>query len=219
MNGHQQADPVLDQKFRLVVKELAVERGLRRIVSDVSFSLDEGDCLVLTGQNGTGKSTLLRAITGLHPIAAGKILLEGAGEIPHPEFCHYLGHKNGFKLALTVRENLEFWQRFCGAPELTIEEALDELDLSHTIDLPYSYLSAGQRRRAAIARLLISDRPIWVLDEPTTGFDQAATDKFDALATAFCQSGGILIAATHLTLSLPKAKHMEIGHDGKVTSK
>ena len=155
----------------------------------------------------------------MHPVAEGNIELEGAGDIPHPELCHYLGHKNGFKLALSVRENLDFWQKFCGAPELTIEEALDELDLSHTIDLPYSYLSAGLKRRVAIARLLISDRPIWILDEPTTGFDQAAVEKFDALATAFCQSGGILIAASHLSLSLPNAKHMEISHDGKVASK
>ena len=198
---------------KLVVENLCLERAGQRIINDVSFELAPGEAMIVTGENGAGKSTLLRGIAGLLPIASGSVGLDGENlaDSRVSEYCHYLGHKNGMKPTLTVRENLDFWQKYCGEVDLSVEDALDEVDLSHTIDLPFSYLSAGQKRRVAIARLLVSDRPIWILDEPTSGLDAASVEVFSALAQAFCDSEGMLIAATHLPLGMEKAKKLEIG--------
>ena len=172
---------------KLIIDKLCLERAGRRIIEDVSFELSSGEALIVTGENGAGKSTLLRGIAGLLPLADGEIRLEGEGfaEIRISELCHYLGHQNGMKPGLSVRENLEFWQKFCGEPDLSVEDALDEVELLHTIDLPFNYLSAGQKRRAAIARLLVSDRPIWILDEPTSGLDAASVNIFSSLCRHF----------------------------------
>ena len=115
------------------------------------------------------------------------------------------------KPSLSVRENLDFWQKFMGESLLSVEEALEEVDLTHTLDLPYYYLSAGQKRRVAIARLLVSDRPIWILDEPTSGLDAQSVSLFASLAKSFVEDDGILIAATHLPLGLEKTQTLEIG--------
>lgn len=200
--------------MKLIVENLGLNRASEEIVKDISFELSAGEALIITGENGSGKSTTLRGIAGLLPLNSGAIkLLDENGkqfEGQPREYCHYLGHQNGMKTALTVRENLDFWQKFCGEPDLTIEEALEEVDLSHTIDLPFSYLSAGMKRRATIARLLVSDRPIWILDEPTAGLDAQSVKMFSALCQAFCEGGGILIAATHLPLGIETEKNLEI---------
>jgi len=178
-------------------------RAGQEVVSDISFELSAGEALIVTGENGSGKSTTLRGVAGLLPLAHGDVSLQDeTGKIfqnPAREYCHYLGHQNGMKPSLSVRENLDFWQKFMGENLLSIEEALEEVDLIHTLDLPYYYLSAGQKRRVAIARLLVSDRPIWILDEPTSGLDAQSVSIF------------ILIAATHLPLGLEKTKTLEIG--------
>ena len=201
--------------MELTVENLELTRGELEIVSQLSFQLSAGEALVVTGENGSGKSTTLRGIAGLHPLTKGSVTLRDENgkvfEGHIREYCHYLGHENGMKGSLTVRENLKFWQEFFGDQELTIEQALDEVDLAHAIDLPFSYLSAGQKRRAAIAKLLVSDRPIWVLDEPTAGLDAGSVKIFSSLAKVYCDSGGILIAATHLPLGIKKAKKLEIG--------
>ncbi len=201
--------------MKLIVENLGLSRAGQTIVSGISFELEAGEALIVTGENGSGKSTTLRGIAGLHPLSEGSVqLLDETGkgfEGSTKEYCHYLGHQNGMKPALSVRENLEFWQKFCGEPDLTIEEALDEVDLSHTIDLPFSYLSAGMKRRVSIARLLVSDRPVWIVDEPTAGLDAQSVRLFTGLCKAFCQGGGILIAATHLPLGLETEKTLEIG--------
>lgn len=200
--------------MKLVVNKMTLLRAGREIVSELSFSLGSGDALMVTGENGAGKSTVLRGIAGLLPIFAGSVyLFDHTGkqfEDPVREYCHYLGHQNAMKSSLSVRENLEFWQKFMGDPLLTVEDALDEVDLLHTIDLPYHYLSSGQKRRAAIARLLVSDRPIWILDEPTSGLDALSVQMFATLANAFCNEGGILIAATHLSLGMKNSKKLEV---------
>lgn len=202
---------------------MAVERGERRIVSGVSFALGTGEALVVTGENGSGKSTLLRAIAGLLPCAQGSILLEGRKvwrgvdideDAPLGEQCHYLGHQNGLKAALSVNENLTFWQKFYGADHgaqnLSVEEALEIVGMAHTLDIPAGYLSTGMKRRVAIARLLVSERPVWIVDEPTAGLDAQSTKMFTDISHNFCKGGGILVAATHLPLGLKKPKKLEI---------
>ncbi|MEM7216049.1 MAG: heme ABC exporter ATP-binding protein CcmA [Pseudomonadota bacterium] len=201
--------------MKLSVENISLNRGGQEIVSDISFELSSGEAFIVTGANGSGKSTTLRGVAGLLPLANGSVRLfdETGKEFGNPvrEYCHYLGHQNGMKLSLSVRENLEFWQKFMGETMLSVEEALDEVELAHTIDLPFNYLSAGQKRRVAIARLLVSDRPIWILDEPTSGLDAQSVTVFSNLARAFCDDGGILIAATHLELGLKNTKTLDIG--------
>lgn len=201
--------------MKLIVENLGLSRASQEVVSGISFELEAGEALIVTGENGSGKSTTLRGIAGLHPLSEGSVqLLDETGkafEGETREYCHYLGHQNGMKPALSVRENLAFWQSFCGEPDLTIEEALEEVDLAHTIDLPFSYLSAGMKRRVSIARLLVSDRPIWIVDEPTAGLDAHSVKMFSGLCKAYCEGGGILIAATHLPLGLETQKTLEIG--------
>lgn len=192
--------------MRLSAENLAGERGGEIIFSGVGFSLGEGDALVVTGPNGAGKSTLLRIVAGLLPAAAGEVRLEGGEAWPDAESaCHYLGHLNAMKTALTVSENLAFWRQFCGEPHLAADEALEMVGLAEVADLPYGYLSTGQRRRAAIAKLLVSYRPVWLLDEPTAGLDTASERQFTGLMKAHLDDGGIVLAATHLPLGLEKA--------------
>jgi len=201
--------------MKLIVENLSIQRAGLEIVAGISFELSGGEALIVTGENGSGKSTTLRGVAGLLPLAGGRIELSDdtgkAFEEPVREFCHYLGHQNGLKTSLTVRENLEFWQNFMGEAHLSVKEALDEVDLSHVVDLPFNYLSAGQKRRVAIARLLVSDRPVWILDEPTAGLDAQSVDIFSGLARNFCADDGILIAATHLPLGIDSTKTLEIG--------
>ena len=126
--------------MKLIVENLSIQRAGLEIVAGISFELSAGEALIVTGENGSGKSTTLRGVAGLLPLAGGRIELSDdtgkAFEEPVREFCHYLGHQNGLKTSLTVRENLEFWQDFMGDEHLSVEEALDEVDLSHVVDLP-----------------------------------------------------------------------------------
>ncbi|MCB1421310.1 MAG: heme ABC exporter ATP-binding protein CcmA [Nitratireductor sp.] len=202
--------------MRFEADSISVNRGLRRVVQDVSFSLGEGDVLTVTGANGAGKSTLLRALCGLLPLAEGKLRLTSIGEgeddpLIFREHLHYLGPQNAMKAALSVRENLSFWRDFSGGTVgLTIEEALSAVELPHVADLPFSYLSTGMKRRVAICRLLVSRKPVWIVDEPTSGLDSHSSELFSALCRAHCADGGILIAATHLPLGLGKAQTLEM---------
>ena len=190
--------------MRLIAENLGAERGGEPVFSGVSFGLGNGEGLVVTGPNGSGKSTLLRVVAGLLPAAQGVIRLEGGGEEwPQPQAaCHYLGHQNAMKTALSVEENLRFWREFCGAPHMEIAEALDMVGLPQVASLPFGYLSTGQKRRIAIAKLLVSYRPVWLLDEPTAGLDAASEKQFSALMAAHLDDGGIIVAATHIPLGL-----------------
>jgi heme exporter protein A len=193
---------------RLVVRDLAAARGGEVVISGIGFELGPGDSLVVTGPNGSGKSTLLRVLAGLLPASQGSVRVEGAGEPPH---IHYVGHRNAMKTALTVRENLEFWRQFCGHPRLEVEEALARVRLAGIPDLPFGYLSAGQRRRATLARLLLAHRPIWLLDEPTAALDSASRSDLAEIMTAHLDSGGIIVAATHEPLGLARAAQLRLG--------
>lgn len=198
--------------MRLIVENLAAVRGGATIFSRVAFSLASGGSLVVTGPNGSGKSTLLRVLASLLPASRGTVRLEGAGaEATVSSVSHYLGHENAMKTALTVTENLAFWQKFLDDPLMSTGEALEVVGLSGTGHLPFGYLSTGQRRRAAIARMLVSRRDIWLVDEPTAGLDAASEARFASIMADHVRGGGILIAATHQPLGLEGAMKLEMG--------
>ncbi|MDZ5699395.1 heme ABC exporter ATP-binding protein CcmA [Chelativorans sp. M5D2P16] len=199
--------------MRLAAEDLSGERGGERIFSGMSFTVEGGRALVVTGPNGIGKSTLLRVLAGLLRPVEGHVTLTGGGaEWPDlPAAAHYLGHLNAMKNTLTVEENLVFWRRFLGAGEMGVEAALETVGLSEIGHLPFGYLSTGQRRRAAIARLLATHRPVWLLDEPTAGLDRASEARFSELMQAHLQGGGMIVAATHLPLGLEGAAELRMG--------
>jgi heme exporter protein A len=202
--------------MRLIAENLGGERGGDMVFSGIGFALDLGQALVVTGPNGSGKSTLLRVIAGLLPVAEGRLLLEGGGEaFPSiASVCHYLGHQNAMKPALSVAENLRFWRHFNGDGQLGVEEALETVGLGGIGHLPFGYLSTGQRRRAAIAKLLVSHRPLWLLDEPTAGLDKASEGRFAGLMTRHLEGAGMIVAATHLPLGLDGATELVMGEAG-----
>lgn len=198
--------------MRLIAEDLSGERGGEIVFSNVGFTLADGQALVVTGANGSGKSTLLRVIAGLLPVAGGRVALEGGGET-FPSIasaCHYLGHQNAMKPALSLTENLSYWRSFLGEAQLDIDDALAAVGLTGIGHLPFGYLSTGQRRRAAIARLLVSYRPLWLLDEPTAGLDKASSQRLAALMAAHCRDGGMIVAATHLPLGI-EAQELRMG--------
>ncbi|MDJ0450087.1 heme ABC exporter ATP-binding protein CcmA [Methylocystis sp. JR02] len=202
--------------LRLSVENLAVSRGGRSVLAGVSFALSGGEALVVTGRNGAGKSTLLRTLAGLLPRAAGEMRLEGAGEEAElPQQAHYLAHADGMKAALSLDENLEFWSAYLSpAPDpraRTVSEALAVVGLSFASRAPFGALSAGQKRRAALARLLVAFRPVWLLDEPLTALDRASREKFAAVMRDHCAKGGLIVAATHEPLGLEEAGELALG--------
>ncbi|MER8693546.1 heme ABC exporter ATP-binding protein CcmA [Mesorhizobium opportunistum] len=202
--------------MRLIAENLGGERGGETVFSGVGFALDQGQALVVTGPNGSGKSTLLRIVAGLLPVAEGSVRIEGGGEgFPSiASACHYLGHQNAMKPALSVAENLRFWRDFNGGGDVGVDEALETVGLGGIGHLPFGYLSTGQRRRAAIAKLLVSQRPLWLLDEPTAGLDKASEARFAGLMARHCAGGGLIVAATHLPLGLDGATELRMGEAG-----
>jgi heme exporter protein A len=197
----------------LRAEELGVDRGGRTIFSGISFQIHDGELLAVTGANGAGKSTLLRAVAGLLPLAAGALRFDVAGADPHAigENTHYFGHLDGLKPSLTVHENLALWTRVAGEPGLPVIEALEQVELDHLDDMPAGYLSAGQRRRASLARLLVVRRPLWLLDEPTSALDARSEAVFGALLADHLGAGGLAIAATHRPLPVATAATLRIG--------
>jgi heme exporter protein A len=200
--------------MRLRAWDLTIERGGRQVISGLSFAADEGASLIVTGPNGAGKSTLLRALCGFLPVEAGGFALEGGDpERTVGEQAHYLGHADGVKGALTAGESLAFAGAMLGgqSSRQAQEAALARVGLAHVIDFPARLLSAGQRRRAALARLLIADRPLWLLDEPATALDAAARAALLAIMRAHLRGGGIIVAAAHATLGLEGAGEVRLG--------
>ena len=182
------------------LRNIAVARGGRPLLSGVGFTLAPGSALVLRGPNGAGKTTLLRAIAGLQPVLSGEIF--GAGER-----VAYAGHADGIKTTLTVTENLDFWADVFGSDQR--DEAIRAFDLVPLANRPAGQLSAGQRRRLGLARLLVTGRPLWLLDEPTVSLDQNAVALFASVVQAHLDRGGQALMATHIDLGL-KAKILDI---------
>jgi len=201
--------------MRLEASNLACDRGGRRVFEGVSFAVGSGRCLVVTGPNGAGKSTLLRLVAGFVRAASGTVTLEGgAPETPLREQVHYFGHQDALKPALTLAETLGFWADMLGNGSARVEEALAAVGLDHLADVAAGTLSAGQRRRLGIARLVAIDRPIWLLDEPTTAIDAASEANLGRLIAAHLSGGGIVVAATHADLALPDPVRLGLGAAG-----
>jgi heme exporter protein A len=200
--------------MRLWGREVRCVRGSREVFSGLSFEVSAGEALAVTGRNGSGKTSLLRLIAGLLAATGGVIAFEGAdAELTLPEQAHYLGHRDAAKPALSVAENLAFWRDFLGGETADTGQCLATVGLSHALDLPAAYLSAGQRRRLSLARLLAVHRPIWLLDEPTTALDTAGQAVFARLMGEHLAGGGIIIAATHTPLGI-LARELRIGGEG-----
>jgi heme exporter protein A len=197
--------------MRLSGRGVRCVRGGREIFSGLDFEASSGEALAVTGPNGAGKTSLLRLIAGLLTMAGGSVDLEGGeAELTLPEQAHYLGHRDALKPALSVLENLAFWQDFLGGAAFDAAESLAAVGLDHAGHLPAAYLSAGQRRRLSIARLLAVRRPIWLLDEPTNALDSAGQGLFAALMRDHLARGGLIVAATHAPLGLV-ARELRIG--------
>jgi heme exporter protein A len=193
----------LNTSLRLIVTDLACTLGNRRLFSALSFSVGSGEAVAVTGPNGSGKTTLLRLLAGFTAREDGQIRLEGTtGDIGLRESIHFVGHRDGQKAALTVRENLTLGAAVSGAPSIDVMDSARQLDLTPLLDLPVGVLSAGQRRRAALARLLTVVRPIWLLDEPTSALDIRSQDLVRAMIASHVSAGGMVIAATHLPLGI-----------------
>lgn len=197
--------------MRLEASGLACVRGGREVFTGLGFSVGTGEALLVTGRNGAGKSSLLRMVAGLVRVAGGRLtLLDADPDQAISEQAHYLGHQDALKPSLTVAENLSFWARYLGRAE-PVQGALAAVGLSALADLPAAYLSAGQRRRLSIARLLAAKRPLWLLDEPTSALDREAQDKLAGLMRQHLSGGGIIVAAVHGPIGLDHAKELRLG--------
>jgi len=200
---------------QLIAEDLTIDRGARRVIDRLSFAVATGEVLVLTGANGAGKTTLLRALAGFIGIEAGTLRLEGGDpELTVGEQAHVVGHANAVKASLTVAENLAFWSDYLGAPEPgddRIASALRHFGLEDLADFPAAYLSAGQKRRLGLARLLVAKRTLWLLDEPTVSLDAASSERLAAAINDHTKEGGLAVVATHLPLPLERVRSLTLG--------
>jgi heme exporter protein A len=198
--------------MRLLASELACTRGGREVFSGLGFTVGAGQALIVSGPNGAGKSSLLRLVAALVPMTGGRLVLEGGdSELALAEQAHYLGHLDALKPALSVRENLAFWTQFLGGSLPAVEPALAAVGLGAIAHLPAAYLSAGQRRRLSIARLIAVKRPLWLLDEPTSALDVTAQAVLASLMAGHLAEGGLILAATHGPIGLEHASELRLG--------
>ncbi len=197
--------------YSFQARGLAGARGERWLFDGLDLALGPGEVLVVTGPNGTGKTTLLRILAGLLPAAEGAV-----GWEPQPEdgrvVLHYLGHQNSVKGALTVAQNLAFWQRLAGVDDAAATAAAQAaFALDDLVDLPARVLSAGQQRRLALARLVAIPAPLWLLDEPTTALDAGSVKAFADAVAAHRDRGGMAILATHQDLGFEPTYRLDMG--------
>ena len=196
--------------MRLVAENIACERGGREVFAGLNFAVGRGGALLVTGRNGAGKSSLLRVIAGLVRLAGGRLALEGGdAESTIGEQAHYLGHQDAVKGTLTVAENLTFWTQYLGGKG-AVAGALKTVGLGTLGTLPAAYLSAGQRRRLSLARLVTVRRRLWLLDEPTTALDADAQKMLAQLMRKHLRGGGLIVAASHGPIGLPAATELRL---------
>jgi len=196
----------------LEIDDLAIRRGERTLFEGLNFSLAAGEAVALTGRNGAGKTSLLRAVAGLLRPAAGEIRFTGAPDAAEARAreVHLLGHLDGLKGGRTAREELRFQSLWAGGDEASAGEAAARLDLGRLLDLEVRKLSAGQRRRLALARLLAAPRPLWLLDEPLSPLDAVWRVRLGAIMADHVAGGGMILAAVHDPLPIP-ARALELG--------
>ena len=198
--------------MQLIGDKLSAVRGGRTLFAGLSFRLEAGQALLVTGPNGAGKTTLLRTIAGFRPPAEGRVTLVGDEDgRALSELCHFVGHSNAVKASLTVAENIRFWAGFLGRDLSEVDSALDTFGLSALRDIPAGYLSAGQKRRLGLTRLLVAKRPVWLLDEPTSSLDSAAQEALTGAVNAHLSAGGLVVAATHVTLDYVGSRELALG--------
>jgi heme exporter protein A len=201
----------------LLASSLSCQRNGRIVFSNLSFSLEAGEGLIVTGHNGSGKSSLLailagrlRSWTGGYHLSYGMYRYEGQDIA---RLTHWLGHRDGLKAALTVLENLDVYRVLLGSRGEKPEAALEWFGILALRDVPVAWLSAGQRRRVALARLLVAHRPLWLLDEPATALDTKGQGALGALMQAHLAAGGLIVAATHQVLHLKNVKSLFLDND------
>lgn len=187
----------------LTLDQVAVDRGGVPVLEGISLDLRPAQALVLRGANGIGKTTLLRTVAGLQPPRAGSVQAA-------PDAVAYAGHADGLKAALSVLENLCFWSSVFGTDSKAVDQAVTAMNLGGLTDRAAASLSAGQKRRLGLARLLVSGRPIWVLDEPTVSLDTASVAQFGQVVGGHLAAGGAALMATHIDLGLPQAQVLDL---------
>jgi heme exporter protein A len=196
--------------MELKAQDLTCERGGRIVFRNVSLSLKPGQLMQLTGPNGSGKSSLLRLIAGLNEAQVGSVALEGGeADLTIGQQAHYVAHQEPVKSALSVEENLGFWRDFLGGGD--VDDALEAFDLSRLASYPAGLLSAGQKRRLALARIVLVPRVLWLLDEPTVGLDTASLARLSNVMGQQLEKGGMIIAATHVPLGREPDLRLELG--------
>jgi heme exporter protein A len=198
--------------MRLTAVDLHCHRGGRDVFAGVSFTVASGEALTIVGKNGAGKSTLLRTVIGLLRLTRGRLTLDGGDpELTIAEQAHYLGHQDALKPSLSTAENLTFWAGFLGGHRsIDVGGTLEAVGLGALAGLPAGYLSAGQRRRLSIARLVAVKRPIWLLDEPTSALDSAAQQRLAGLMQGHLAGGGMILAATHGPIGLARTEELRL---------
>ena len=194
----------------LKADNLQCERGGRVVFRECSFALKAGELMMLTGPNGSGKSSLLRLIAGLNEAAEGTLALDGGqAELSIGQQAHLIAHQEAVKAALTVFENLDFWRNFLGGGD--VGQALAAFDLTRLSAYPAGLLSSGQKRRLALARLVLVPRVLWLLDEPTVGLDNVSQERLSKVMAEQLARGGMIIAATHVPLGLEANVRLDLG--------